>query len=143
MPDFAPFHEPPAKETGQFNLVFGRVAFLAHAQSTNNPLLNELMNENALWINSEVAAELGLSDGDTIKVTSDGAEATGKVKLTEFIHPEAAFMVHGFGRTVPLQTRAYKKGMADQRLMKGMLTSYDPAGGGNTLTETVVNVTKA
>ncbi|MCF8033824.1 MAG: molybdopterin-dependent oxidoreductase [Desulfarculaceae bacterium] len=143
LPSLAPFHEPPAKKPGQFSLVFGRVGWLAHGQSTNNPLLNELMPENALWINDKVAAELGISDGDTIKVASDGAEAVGKVKLTEFIHPEAAFMVHGFGRTVPLQTRAYKKGMADQRLMKGMLTSYDPAGGGNTLTETVVTVTKA
>jgi thiosulfate reductase/polysulfide reductase chain A len=100
------------------------------------------MPENTLWINSAVAQELGIGDGDTIKVSSDGAEAVGRAKVTDFIHPEAVFMVHGFGRTVPLQTRAYKKGMADQRLMKGMLTSYDPAGGGNTLTETVVTVTK-
>ncbi len=143
LASFAPFYEPPAKEPGQFNLVFGRVGFLAHAQSTNNPLLNELMPENALWINGSVAQELGIDDGDTIKVSCNGAVAVGKVKLTDFIHPEAAFMVHGFGRTVPLQTRAYNKGMADQRLMKGMLTSYDPAGGANTLTETVVTVTKA
>ena len=143
LPSIAPFYEPPAKKPGEFTLVFGRVAFLAHAQSANNPLLHELMEENALWINSGVAKELGIADGDTIRVTSDGAEATGKVKLTEFIHPEAAFMVHGFGRTVPLQTRAYGKGMADQRLMKGMLTSYDPAGGANTLTETVITVSKA
>ncbi|MCG6878311.1 MAG: molybdopterin-dependent oxidoreductase [Deltaproteobacteria bacterium] len=142
LPSFAPFYEPPAKKPGQFNLVFGRVGFLAHAQSTNNPLLHELMPENTLWINSAVAQELGIGDGDTIKVSSDGAEAVGRAKVTDFIHPEAVFMVHGFGRTVPLQTRAYKKGMADQRLMKGMLTSYDPAGGGNTLTETVVTVTK-
>ncbi|MCB2225757.1 MAG: molybdopterin-dependent oxidoreductase [Desulfarculaceae bacterium] len=143
LPSLAPFYEAPPKEPGQFNLVFGRVGWLAHGQSTNNPLLNELMPENALWINSKVAAELGIADGDTIKVSSDGAEAVGKVKVTEYIHPEAAFMVHGFGRTVPLQTRAYKKGMADQRLMKGKLTDYDPAGGGNNLTETVVTVTKA
>ncbi len=142
LPSFAPFYEPPAKEPGECTLVFGRVGFLAHAQSTNNPLLHELMPENALWINTEVAQALGINDGDTIKVTSDGAEAVGKAKVTDFIHPEAAFMVHGFGRTVPLQTRAYKKGMADQRLMKGMLTAYDPAGGGNTLTETVITVKK-
>ena len=143
LPDFAPFHEPPAKQAGQFNLVFGRVAYHNHAHTMNNPLLNELMSENALWINSAKGAELGLSDGDRIVVTSDGYSTQGKVRLTEFIHPEAAFMVHGFGRTVPLQTRAYGKGMADQRLMKGKLTSYDPAGGGNCLTETVITVQKA
>ncbi len=52
-------------------------------------------------------------------------------------------MLHGFGRTVPLQSRAFGRGMADQRLMAGLLTSYDPAGGGNNLTECVVSVKKA
>jgi len=143
LPQFAPFHEPEAKGAGEFNLVFGRVAYHNHAHTMNNPLLNELMSENALWINSAKAEELGLGDGDTIEVKANGYSAKGKVRLTEFIHPEAAFMVHGFGRTVPLQTRAFGKGIADQRLMKGKLTSYDPAGGGNNLTETVISVQKA
>jgi thiosulfate reductase / polysulfide reductase chain A len=52
-------------------------------------------------------------------------------------------MYHGFGRTVPLQTRAYKRGMADQRLQKGLLSRYDPVGGGINLTEGVVKVSKA
>jgi thiosulfate reductase/polysulfide reductase chain A len=66
----------------------------------------------------------------------------GRASITPFIHPEAVFMYHGFGRTVPLQTRAYKRGMADQRLQKGFLSRYDPVGGGNTLTECVVGVCK-
>ena len=68
---------------------------------------------------------------------------TGRASVTPFIHPEAVFMYHGFGRTIPLQTRAFKRGMADQRLQKGFLSRYDPAGGGNTLTECVVGVSKA
>jgi thiosulfate reductase / polysulfide reductase chain A len=143
LPSFAPFEEPPVNEPGSFNLLFGRVGFLAHAQSTNNPMLNELMPENPLMMNAEAAAELGIADGDTVEVACEGFSAKGKVKLSEFIHPEAVFMVHGFGRTVPLQTRAFKKGIADQRLMKGKLTSYDKAGGGNCMTETVVTVQKA
>jgi thiosulfate reductase/polysulfide reductase chain A len=143
LPSLAPFYDPPANEPGQFNLVFGRVAYHNHAHTMNNPLLNELMSENALWINKATGGELGIGDGDTIEVKANGYSTKGKVKLTEFIHREAAFMVHGFGRTVPLQTRTYGKGMADQRLMKGKLTSYDPAGGGNCLTETVISVKKA
>lgn len=143
LPSFAPFEEPPANEPGSFNLLFGRVGFLAHAQSTNNPILNELMPENPLMMNAGAAAELGIADGDTVEVACEGYSAQGKVKLSEFIHPEAVFMVHGFGRTVPLQTRAFKKGIADQRLMKGKLNSYDKAGGANCMTETVVTVKKA
>ncbi|RJX34298.1 MAG: thiosulfate reductase [Desulfarculus sp.] len=143
LPSFAPFDEPPAKKPGTFNLVFGRVAFFAHAQSTNNPLLHELMSTNSLWINSKEAAKLGISDGDTVEVSSNGTKAKGPAKVTDFIHPEAVFMVHGFGRTVPLLTRAFGRGMADQRLMKGKLTDYDKAGGGNNMTETVVTVRKA
>jgi len=41
---------------------------------------------------------------------------------------------------VPLATRAYGLGVADQRLQHGKLYDFDPAGGGCALTETVVQV---
>jgi thiosulfate reductase/polysulfide reductase chain A len=41
--------------------------------------------------------------------------------VTDHIHPEAVYTLHGYGREIPLQTRAYKKGMRDNTLMKGLL----------------------
>lgn len=143
LPSLAPYQAPPELKEGEFRLLFGRSAVHAHAQSMNNPLLHELLPSNDLWIHPTAAKKLGIADGDTVEVTSGDYTTRGPAKVTPWIHPEAVFMLHGFGRTVPLQTRAFGKGMADQRLMVGLLTSYDPAGGGNNLTECVVTVKKA
>jgi thiosulfate reductase / polysulfide reductase chain A len=143
FPDLAEFQAPPDLEEGHFRLVFGRPAVHNHAHTQNNPLLHEILPENNLWIHPQAAAKLGLADGDRVVVENQGYQTSGSVFVTPLIHPEAVFMYHGYGRTVPWQTRAYKKGMADQRLQKGCLNRYDPVGGGVSLTETVVRVSKA
>jgi thiosulfate reductase/polysulfide reductase chain A len=63
--------------------------------------------------------------------------------VTPWIHPEAVFMLHGYGATVPLATRARGLGVADQRLQHGKLYEFDPAGGGCALTETIVRIKPA
>lgn len=137
------FTPPPEQEEDQFLLLFGRSAVHNHGHTMNNPLLHELLPSNSLWMHPERAEKLGISDGDTVQVSNQDYTTSGKVSVTPWIHPQAVFMLHGFGRTVPLQTRAYKKGMADQRLQRGMLTLYDPAGGGNALCECMVRVRRA
>lgn len=142
LPSLAEFNPPPALGDDEFRLLFGRSAVHNHGHTMNNPLLHELLPSNELWISPERADGLGISDGDTVEVGSNGTKARGRVKVTPWIHNDAAFMLHGFGRTVPWQTRAFDQGMADQRLQKGLLTVFDPAGGGNALTECVVTVKK-
>ena len=142
FPSLAEFQPPPELQPGQFHLIFGRPAMHNHAHTMNNPVLHEIMPENNLWIHPQAAQQLGIKDGDTVEVENEGYRVNGRASITPFIHPKAVFMYHGFGRTVPLQTRAYKRGMADQRLQKGFLSRYDPVGGGNTLTECVVGVSK-
>jgi thiosulfate reductase / polysulfide reductase chain A len=66
-----------------------------------------------------------------------------KAKVTPWIHPEAVFMLHGYGATVPLATRARGVGVADQRLQHGKLYEFDAAGGGCALTETLVQIKRA
>ena len=51
-------------------------------------------------------------------------------------------MVHGFGHTLPVESRARGKGVADQALMAGGLARWDPAGGGMALQEHFVTVRK-
>lgn len=143
FPDLVEFQPPPELQPGQFRLIFGRAAVHNHAHTMNNPLLHEILPENTLWIHPQAAQQLGLNDGAMAEVENQGHRTRGRVSITSFIHPEAVFMYHGFGRTIPLQTRAYKRGMADQRLQKGFLARYDPVGGGNTLTECLVRVSKA
>ncbi len=136
---FAPFHAAPREENA-FWLLFGRVAMQAHGQSGNNPLLHELRPENELWIHPDAAGRLGIADGAEVRVSNGDASVTGRARVTARIHPEAVFMLHGFGRSVPLLSRSHGRGMADQRLQRGKLFDYDPAGGGFNLTETQVRV---
>ena len=97
-----------------------------------------------LWIHPDRARPLGIADGDEVEVNGGGSY-TGrlKAKVTPWIHPEAVFMLHGYGATVPLATRALGLGVADQRLQHGKLYDFDPAGGGCAMTETVVRVRPA
>jgi thiosulfate reductase/polysulfide reductase chain A len=141
---FKPYESPKKPEAGHYRLAFGRSPVHTHGRTQNNPVLSEIMPENSLWINSQEAAKLGVSDGDRVQVTSSDGSHSGTIKafVTEFIHPESVFMVHGFGRKVPWQTRGYNKGLGDYRFETGLLDVYDPVGGANALLECTVKVEK-
>jgi thiosulfate reductase/polysulfide reductase chain A len=127
----------PAPPEGAFRLTVGRCAVHTHVSTQNNPYLNELVPENVLWINTEEAAKLGISNGQYVEVSSD--QVFGKIKafVTDFIHPEAVFMLHGFGRQVPATTRCYNKGASDTALQKNVT---DMVGGSPGLHDTFVRV---
>jgi thiosulfate reductase / polysulfide reductase chain A len=137
-----PPYEPKAAPTGdRFVLLFAKTATLAQGQSLNNPILGEIAPEQVLWIHPERARQLGIGDGYEVEINGGGSY-TGHMKahVTPWIHPEAVFMLHGYGATVPLATRARGFGVADQRLQHGKLYDFDPAGGACALTETIVRV---
>jgi len=140
-----PAYVPKEAPTGDdFTLLFAKTATLAHGQSLNNPLLNERAPEQVLWIHPDRATPLGIGDGDEVEVNG-GGRYVGRIKarVTPWIHPEAVFMLHGYGATVPLATRALGRGVADQRLQHGKLYEFDPAGGGCAMTETIVRIKPA
>jgi len=85
---------------------------------------------------------LGINDGDIVEVSSDGFSGTIKAKVTPYIHPEAVFMVHGFGNEIPLKTRSYKKGLSDNKFQIGLLEKTDPVGGGVAFNECFVSIKK-
>ena len=128
---------PPSSGNGSFKLLVGRSAVHTHLSTQNNLYLSELTPENVLWINTGVAARLGIKDGEEVEVVSPMAAARIKAKVTDFIHPEAVFMLHGFGKTVPAQTRCYLKGASDALLQENL---SDQVGGSPALDQTVVRV---
>jgi len=141
IPSLVPYQSREVQTGDRFNLLFGKVAMLAHGQSLNNPLLKEIAPEQMLWIHPSRAKPLGIADGDEVEISGGGSyHAFIKAKVTQWIHPEAVFMLHGYGATVPLATRACGLGVADQRLQHGKLYDYDQAGGGNNMTETIVTI---
>jgi thiosulfate reductase/polysulfide reductase chain A len=144
LPSLPPYEANAAPADDRFLLLIGRTATLTHGQSFNNPLLNERAPEQVLWIHPDRAGPLGISDGDAVEIRG-GGDYVGRIqaRVTPWIHPEAVFMLHGFGATVPLATRALSRGVADQRLQDGKLYDFDPAGGGCALTETIVRIKPA
>jgi len=144
IPSFKPYESPKKPKKGHYRLAFGRSPVHTHGQTQNNPVLHEIMPENTLWINEAEAEELGISDGDLVEVTSADGTHSGSIRaqVTPFIHPEVVFMVHGFGRKIPWQTRGYNRGLGDYRFETGLLNLYDPVGGGIALLECRVKVSK-
>jgi thiosulfate reductase / polysulfide reductase chain A len=122
IPSFPPYESPTPPPAGHFRLLTGKIAVHTQGTSLNNLYLNEIVPENTIWINSEEARKLGIQSGDTVEVSSSGVTQTVKASVTDFIHPEAVYTLHGFGREIPAQTRCYKKGLRDNILMKGLLT---------------------
>ena len=145
LPSLKAYESPLKPPKGMFRLIFGRSAIHTHSHTINNPLLNELMPENSLWLNSSAAKKLGIADGDLVDVASEDASYTGTVHahVVDYIHPEAVYTVHGFGRQIPLQSRAYNAGISDQRLMVGKLNDWDQAGGAINLCESFVQVRRS
>ena len=137
FPSFVPYTPVAAPPEGHFRLLVGRVAAHTHVSTQNNLYLNELVPENELWINAEAAKKLGITDGSRVEVISKVGTNRVKAKVTDFIHPEAVFMLHGFGKTVPAQTRCYQKGASDAVVQENI---SDLAGGSPALDETVVQV---
>jgi thiosulfate reductase/polysulfide reductase chain A len=144
LPSLPPFEPKEAPKGDRFTLLFGRPATLAHGQSLNNPILREIAPEQVLWIHPDRAQPLGIADGADVEINGGGSY-TGRIKakVTPWIHREAVFMLHGYGATVPVATRALGVGIADQRLQHGKLYDFDPAGSGCALTETIVRVKPA
>ncbi len=145
LPSLKEYVSPIRPPKGMFRLVYGRSAVHTHGHTVNNPLLNELMPKNSLWINVKAANKLGIAHGDLVDVTSEDESYTGTVEanVVDYIHSEAVYMVHGFGREISRQTRCLHAGISDQKLMVNKLDDWDQAGGAINLCEAFVIVRRS
>jgi thiosulfate reductase/polysulfide reductase chain A len=128
LPRFTKHEEPPE---GFYRLIYGRTQSHTFSRTSNNPNLAAIMPENKVWINPKVAANWQLKDGQEIWLKNQDGSTTNfpaKVRITERIRWDSVYIVHGFGHTNPLLTRAYGKGVSDSVLITKVLT--DPVMGG-------------
>ncbi|CAO0821586.1 thiosulfate reductase / polysulfide reductase chain A [Desulfarculales bacterium] len=142
IPSMGSYVPKPVPPKGFFRLTIGRCSLHSQGYTLNNPLLHAQMPENFLWLNKGVASRMGIEDGDRVVIVSGERSGKIKVMLNEFIHPEAVFIVHGFGRELPVESRAKGRGMSDNLLMEGGLEQWDRAGGGLALQAHFVEVRK-
>ncbi|MCF8130548.1 MAG: molybdopterin-dependent oxidoreductase [Deltaproteobacteria bacterium] len=142
LPSLKPYVAPEKPPQGQYRITFGRCAVHTQGHTVNNPMLHEQMPENVLWINSAEAEKMGIEDGQWVEISNGGHSGRIRAKVTDLIHPEAVFMVHGFGHRLPIESLALNKGVSDNDLMPGGLEIWDPAGGAIAMQEHFVSVKK-
>ena len=90
------------------------------------------------------AAPRGAADGDEVEVTGGGAY-TGRLKanVTPWIHPDAVFMLQGYAPRCRSQPGRADSALPTSACNTASSTDFDPVGGGNALTETIVRVKPA
>lgn len=141
IPSFAPYESPTKPPEDKLRLISGKIALHTQGRTTsNNPVLNELCPENHLYIHPIAAKKFGVKDGDLVEISNNGVAERITVRVTPYVHPEIAFMLHGFGDPVPFRTRSFGKGASDVRLMKGLLKIT--VGGNCPLFETFISLKK-
>ncbi|WP_299981727.1 molybdopterin-dependent oxidoreductase [Desulfobacula sp.] len=134
---FPAYEAIPQPEDGKFRLVVGRSAIHTHVSTQNVPYLNELESENILWINTAKADELGIKNNAVVEVSSPVGKGQIKAFVTDLIHPEAVFMLHGYGHEAARAKRSFNKGLSDAVLQENV---YDKVGGSPAFHETFVTV---
>jgi len=115
LPNYVPLNVGEPKADNEFYLLSTKCAILETASSQDNAYLMEEhidgLGLTKLWINADKASKLGIKDGDLVKVWSEstGAEGVVRTKVTEGLHPSAAFVFTGFGHKAKMMTVARGK----------------------------------
>lgn len=127
LPLYIPVEDPPS---GYLRLIYGRAPVHSFARSQNNEMLHALMAENEVWMHTKIANDHGLHDGQRIVLeNSDGEKSLPiKLKVTEGIRSDCAYVVHGFGQRSTMLSRASGQGASDTDLMTRI--KVDPLMGG-------------
>lgn len=135
----ASWEEPPQPAPGQFYLLTGKVAQQTQFATQNNQLLHKYSDEPRLWINTKVAQQQGLKDGDWVEVASEVGKVHIRILSTEAIRPDCVYLTPGYGHLSKGFTTGFGLGASDSVLH----VSYtDPISGSQALSQTFVSVKK-
>lgn len=141
--DAVPRYTPPsAGPPGALRLLFGRSPVHTFSSTQTNPLLQDLVDENVVWVNAEVARSRGLAHGDRVRLRNqDGVLSHPvQVKTTRRIRPDCVYLVHGFGHTAAGLRKAVGKGASTAQLVTR--TAVDPLMGGTGVNVNFVTLEK-
>jgi thiosulfate reductase/polysulfide reductase chain A len=127
VPKYKKQEAPPP---GYFRLLFGRSPVHSFSRTQSNRLLMDMMNENEIWVNTDIANQYGLKNAQHIKLRNQDGIVSNKikVKVTDRIRTDCVYMVHGFGHNSRMLKGAYGKGANDSQLITKYVT--DPLMGG-------------
>jgi len=156
LPDYRPIHPQENKKPGQFILTTFKTN-LGTTGMENSKWAREIFHENRLWLNKQKATQLGIKNGDRVRVSSSVGNVILRVLTTNRIHPESVALAEGLGHTAfgsMAQARKSKSKDRDTQLVwwskkgKGVNpfaiieNRVDPVGGGHASKDTVVQIQK-
>ena len=119
LPVFEPPSEPEMAED-ELALVTYKVGVHSNSKTANCKWLAEIFHENPVWIHPETAKQMGIHNGDTVKLSSAAGSITSRVRLTQGVHPKAAAISGSAGHWEHgniAQAKAFVSKDADTRLL--------------------------
>ncbi len=139
IPKYEKPEEPPV---GFMRLLFGRSPVHTFSMTQSNPILQDMIEENEVWINIDIAKQYGIKNGDYIKLKNQDGMVSNKVKVkaTERIRTDCVFMTHGFGHQSKALFNTYQKGASDSHLVTKYKT--DPIMGGTGMNINFVTIVR-
>jgi anaerobic selenocysteine-containing dehydrogenase len=155
LPEYVPL-TGPEKKKDEFILTTFKSNLWAKG-TANSKWAREILHENRLWINKDVAHELGVKNGDRVRVTSSVGSLISRVLVTHLIHPESVAMAEGLGHSAVgnvAKSKRFRSNDQDTNLIwwgkKGngvnpreiIVRQKDPIGGGLGLKDTRVSIEK-
>lgn len=156
LPDYTPAHTQKNKNPNQFVLTTFKTN-LGTEGMENSKWAREILHENRVWMNKQKAQQLGIKNGEMVRVSSSVGSLTLRVMTTHRIHPESVAIAEGLGHTAfgsAAQAQKSRSKDRDTQLIwwskkgKGVNpysiieNRVDPVGGGLASKDTVVQVHK-
>lgn len=125
--------------------------------AANSKWAREILHENRLWINKKVAIQLGIKNGDRVRMSSTAGSLIVRALTTSRVHPESVALAEGFGHTAVGNVAKGKRFRSKDRdtvlvwwskkgngvnPMEIIERQIDPVGGGLGLKDTLVRIEK-
>jgi anaerobic selenocysteine-containing dehydrogenase len=157
LPTYRPIAEHKKLKDEELILTTFQWNVHTHFSTANCKWLAEIIHANPAWINSRVAEQRGIRDGDAIRVTSRLGSIVTRAYVTQGIHPRVIAISDNcghwqFGRVA--QAQRFRSPDPETMLIwwgkEGngvhpnpiIPAASDPIGGGQAWMDTVVTITK-
>jgi anaerobic selenocysteine-containing dehydrogenase len=97
LPTYVPIPEQEKMGSKDLILTTYKVPVQIHSRSANCKWLTEIYHDNPAMINTKTAKQLGIKNGDKIKVKSEAGEITTTANVTEGVVPGVVAISHHVG----------------------------------------------
>lgn len=98
FPIYSPIPQHQRLGDGEFHLITFQWNVHTYSQTANCKWLTEIVHENPVWINEEMAKRMGLTNGDRVRITSPLGSLVTPAFITQGIHPRVVALSDSVGR---------------------------------------------